>query len=47
MGVSQGLFKSIFFYLVKVLVSTGFLVKIILMIVGGGRGVGLKTPGVA
>jgi hypothetical protein len=47
MGVSQGLSKSFFINLVKVLVSTGFLVKIFLMIVGGRWGVWLKTPGVA
>ncbi len=38
--------KSFFLGITKVLVRVGFLVKIFLMIVGGGRGVVLKNPGV-
>jgi hypothetical protein len=47
MGVSQGLSKSFFINLVKVLVSAGFLVKIFLPIGGGRWGVWLNIPGVA
>ena len=42
----QGVNQTFFLGITKVLVRTGFLVKIFLMIVGGGRGVDLKNPGV-
>jgi hypothetical protein len=44
--VFQGVNQTFFLGITKVLVRAGFLVKIFLMIVGGGRGVVLKNPGV-
>jgi hypothetical protein len=44
--VFQEQIKSFFLGITKALVRAGFLVKIFSMIVGGGRGVVLKNPGV-